>query len=185
MADTEKTLAQLQTLLRNNGLREISAQDIRDAILATVLGGWASIHVEDGSTSQGSLVQYPGSQVKLTAFSANGAAAGFTDSPTPDHTNDQITVAADGKYRAELSVSFNASTGVTAVFGVLKNASRVAGITGEASVANNTQRRCVSCHGTLDLVATDTVSAWVALRDTISSQTITVRQANLAIKRIG
>ncbi len=43
MPQTERTLPELEALLADNVLKDIGAQDLRDAVLATALGGYAGL----------------------------------------------------------------------------------------------------------------------------------------------
>jgi len=98
MADTPRSLADLQSYLADNTNGNISAQDLRD-FLVTALGVYGSISCFEASTQQDN----PDTGAKLTCFTANGNSHGMT----PDHTDDSITVDVAGNYDILFQVSFS------------------------------------------------------------------------------
>lgn len=175
MADTERTWAQLQSLLADNSTQLISAQDLRDAIVSA-LGGYASLYVAGGSTAQGTLTATP---VKLTCFAANGEYRGAT----PDHTDDSITVGVTGLYLATLTAAFTGTAATTFVLGAAIAGVAATHVRGRAVPGTSTAT--VACSGILAVTAGQKVSAVVSIVEAPAGQTITVVDASLAIKRIG
>jgi hypothetical protein len=108
MADTPRSLSDLQTILADNVTGEISPQDLRD-FLVTVLGNQGGIYCAAGAVAQGSISTTP---AKVTGFNTNAAAHGVT----PDHTDDSIQVNTDGDYQVFFQCSFSGSANETFTF---------------------------------------------------------------------
>ncbi len=101
-ADTQRSLSALQGLLADNTTGDISPQDLRDFLVSSQ-GGFGSIYVNGGSTAQTGIT---GTPAQMTGFVTNGISSGTT----PDHTSDNITVATEGDYLVNASVSFVGSS---------------------------------------------------------------------------
>jgi hypothetical protein len=98
MADTVRTRAAVLALLADNSSGDISAQDVRDAVVS-MFGVYGAIYVADGSTAQTGVTTTP---EILTAWAANGLAVDMT----ADQANNQITVGTDGVYLIGCQVAF-------------------------------------------------------------------------------
>ena len=107
MADTPRSLANLQTLLADNASKQISPQDLRD-FLVTSLGVYGSLSCFEASTQQDN----PYTGTKLTCFTTNGASNGTT----PDHTDDSITIGVTGIYDVYFQISFSGTSSSEARF---------------------------------------------------------------------
>lgn len=156
MADTSKTLAQLQTLLADNTTGAISPQDLRDMLLS-VLSGYGHISVLGGVTNQGSITSTP---AKITGFAADGPASNMT----PAHGSDQITVGVSGKYLLNAQMSFSGTASKTFVIrayvdGVITTigCQRKLGTGGDVGSCSFT--------GILTLAATEVVTLYVSSSD--------------------
>lgn len=99
MADTIRTRSAILALLADNTSRDISPQDLRDAIVS-MHGVYGGLYVQDGSTAQAGVDTTP---AKMTGWAGNMTAAGTT----PDHTDDSITVGTDGVYLVLCQISFS------------------------------------------------------------------------------
>jgi hypothetical protein len=174
MADTARSLPELQSLLADNELGNISAQDLRD-MLVSVLGCYGSISVTGGTTAQGSLGTTP---VKLTPFDTDGDA----DNMTPDSANDQIQVALAGKYLVNLELSYSGTASTTFVTGISINGAPTA-FKAERAVDSGGNIGHVSVAAILDLAAGDVVAANVALLAP-GAETITVKHGALVLSRL-
>jgi hypothetical protein len=174
MADTVRTLAQLQALLPDNVAGDISPQDLRD-FLVSVLGVYGAILVTDGVTGQ-----TPGTTpVKLTAFTTNGLARNVV----PDHTNDRLTIGANGAgdYLIIFQSSFSGSNNATFELEFYLNqvatgykTSRKLGSAGDVGSA--------SLIGLGSLVDGDEIEIFV---DGGAGESLTVEDAQLIAVRIG
>lgn len=107
MADTPRSLANLQTLLADNASKQISPQDLRD-MLVSCLGIYGSLSCFEASTQQDD----PNTGAKLTCFTTNGASNGTT----PDHTDDSITIGVTGTYDVYFQISFSGTSSSEAKF---------------------------------------------------------------------
>jgi hypothetical protein len=177
MSEQPRTYAQLQTLLADNTTQDISAEDLRD-LMATALSGFATIGVANGATPQGSLGN---TGIKLTAFDTNGQSRDMT----PDQANDQITVGYDGLYLALFSVSFTGSTNTTYQFEFGVNGVAASGGCAERKIGTNNDIGSASAQTVLSLSSGQLVSALVSIIESPVAQTITVKHADLTLKRIG
>lgn len=173
MADTIRARADLLTLLANNTIGAIGAQDMRDVVVS-LHGVYGMIYVDDGSTDQTGIGT---ALVKLTGFANNGIAVGTT----PDHTNDQITVGTAGVYLVGLQASFSGSILAEFKAYIYKNMANTGfgfhrklgtlGDVGSASVA-----------ALVALAANDTVSVYVASDGT--NKTLRLVDGQLIVYRI-
>ena len=178
MADTQRKLADLQTLLADNTTKQISPQDLRDA-LVTTLGAYGSIHCNDGSASQSVGTS---TKVVVNQFTANGAASGVT----PDHANDKLTVGIAGDYFVSCVMSF-ASNGSDDTFEarILKGGAEVNGLSGKVEHALAADENQVVITGILDdLAANDIITVQIE-HDNVGAVTFDVKQANLCMKLWG
>lgn len=120
---------------------------------------------------------------QLVEFDTNGL---YTSQLTPDHTNDHITVNANGVYRVSGNFSFSGSGSSTMEIQIKKN-------NGATSFDNLILRRMLGASGDVgsaslgpgyvSLTATDTVEVWCRCTDG-ASKSITVVHAVLTIERV-
>src|SRR6185436_1960742 len=89
MVDTQRDTVTLLSLLADNTSREISPQDLRDA-LVSVLGGFGAFSLKDGATPQ----TFSTSPSKFTGWSAISASNGAA----PNILTKELTVALAGWY---------------------------------------------------------------------------------------
>jgi len=108
MANTRRSKPEILALISTNGIGGISAQDHRDAIV-TMMGGFACIHVQDGSTAQSGIT----TAEVMTGWAANGT---VTDGLIPDFANNEITIDVDGVYMVNFQNSFSGGANVTFQF---------------------------------------------------------------------
>ena len=99
MADTARSLSDLQALFADNDSGDISPQDLRD-YLVSALGGYAEIYVNAGSTAQGSIDTTP---VLLENWGTDGDESGID----ADSANDKISLDIAGRYLVNFNASFN------------------------------------------------------------------------------
>lgn len=106
MADTQRTLTAILTLLADNSSGDISPQDLRDAIVS-IFANYAAIGVEGGSTAQTSISATP---AKVTGFTTDGLDEGCL---AADQANDRLTAAVAGTYLILWSCSFYGTSAKT------------------------------------------------------------------------
>jgi len=172
MADTERTLAALQTLFADNSASAISEQDLRD-FLVTSMGGYAGIKVSAGTGTQ-ALTDTPS---KVTQFDAVGPSRGVT----PSASDDSLTIGVTGHYLVEANLSFTLSAtdrllvtirqGATPIFG-----GRVYTTTGEEAH--------VSFGGPVSLDVDDVITVYAATA-TAGGGNLVLKDGQLNVKRIG
>ena len=105
MADTPKSVADLQTLLANNTSGAISPQDVRD-FLVSALGIYGDISVfNNGTETQNNIGTTP---VQLVGFDTDGNSNGCT----PAQASNQITVGVAGDYRVSFHCTFFGDAGI-------------------------------------------------------------------------
>lgn len=177
MADTERTLAELQTLLADNTEQQIGAQDLRD-FLVSALMGYGSIFVSGGVTPQ-ALSQTPAT---LTAFTTDGDQGVNVDA---DVAQDRLVVNVAGKYEAHLDVTFSGTIATTFAIGVAVAGSAQPHVKCEHRIENAADVVAVHCSGVLTLSAGQAVTAHASFLEAPAGQTITVKHASLWLKRIG
>lgn len=173
MADTERSLTALQSLLANNTTGDISPQDLRD-FLVSAFGGYGSIYVTGGSTAQ----TVSGTPAKMTGFAANGPSS---SSVTPDHTNDQITVTIAGDYAIDLSLgSFTGSNGSTITLDIYVNGSPSGIPTISRTFGSPATAGSACTKGILTLAANDIITVYVSS----TSTSYTPQEASLSVNRL-
>lgn len=171
MADTERATATLLSLLADNAAGEISAQDLRDA-LVSCLGGYASIYVIDGAAAQA----VSATPTKLTAFAADGPYLGAT----PAHASDQITIGVTGVYRVDFAATISGDA-ATYTFRLRKNGSAEGTLAAAATLAASATG-AAAFSGLVSLTANDVLTVYAAAG---GAANLTVSHACLSVKRIG
>lgn len=113
MADTIRTRAAILALLADNNSGNISAQDLRDAIVS-IWGVMSSLYVQSGSTPQ-SVGTTP---AVLQAWATAGPAAGLT----PSTADNKITIGslADGTYLVLCQLSYTGNHNTKYKFTLVK-----------------------------------------------------------------
>lgn len=104
MADTQRTLSAILTLLADNTAQAISAQDLRDAIVS-VFANYGMIYVHGGSTAQSGVT----TSVVMDGFQNDGANGPSAGCVTVDKDTSKLTAGVDGVYLVWLHTSFNGS----------------------------------------------------------------------------
>lgn len=172
--DTERALADLIALTPDNTAGLVSNQDLRD-MLVSMLGGYASVSVEDGAAAQ--VVNIAAAQ--LIAFTINGPSSGCI----PDHTDDSIQLNTAGKYL------------VTGTFSLLGTAARIVqlrarlqglevlGMGGRCKFNASGEVTTIAFSGIVTAAAGDHLTVYVEAD--VDATSITVVDANLSAKRIG
>lgn len=173
MAETERTFAELQTLLADNTTQAISAQDLRD-LMVTALGGYASIYVDGGAVAQ----SLTSTAAKLTAFTAAGPARGAAGS----HANDDITINVDGLYRVSMSASLFASVATLVDLELFKGGVKESGFSARVSAPASSGVVVASFDGLVSLSNGDVLD----VRGTVAPDAdVTIRHAHFSVKRVG
>ena len=174
MADTPRSLSDLQTILANNTSGAISPQDVRD-FLVTALGVYGSITCFEASTQQDN----PDTGAKLTCFTTNGAANGTT----PDHTNDQITINVAGVYDIAFQASFSGTSSSETRFRLRKGGTEQNyGCLRKLGTAGDVGSASFFASG-VALVATDVITVYVEMGG--ATDDLTVVDAQLSVKMVG
>jgi hypothetical protein len=171
VAETERTLAELQALLADNTTQDISAQDLRD-LMISALGGYASLYVDAGVVAQ-ALTATP---ALLTAFTAIGPEHGAAAA----HAADTITVGVAGNYEVTLTASLTASVSTVLDLALYVGVAAKAGFS--ARVAAGTSSVGAAFSGLVALAAGDVLKLYTSCAPNAS---VTIRHAHLAIKRVG
>ncbi len=175
MAETEQTFAQLQTLLADNIARDISPRDLRDGLLATALGGYASIFADGNAVVQALTAVF----VKLTPFDTAGPERGAS----ADLPNDEILVAVAGDYWVSFDATVRIANAVADVE-LRANGVRVAGMAAATFQGSGLPeaRNHFSFARPITLAAADRLSVYGAVS---VDQSVTIVHARLTIKRVG
>jgi hypothetical protein len=175
MADTERSLAALQTLLADNSSGDISAQDLRD-FLVSCFSAYGSIYVQDGATAQTSIGT---TATLLTGFAANGESSGVT----PNHADDELNIGVDGAYLATGCFSFSGTASRTFQLRLRKSGSEVAGIGCRVTLDASGNTTSASFVGIVACEADDILTVYVEADAADSS--LTLIDAALGVKRVG
>lgn len=156
MVDVARSRADLLTLFADNAVGAISEQDLRDYVVST-LGEFAEIQITSGVTSQVTSA----TPAKMTGWLADGLNVG----PTPDYTNNEITINTAGVYRVDIDVDFSGTNSKTYLCAVYKDVGagyvdaglarfkRKLGTGGDVGSAH--------MHGHVSLAATDKIAVYV------------------------
>lgn len=109
MSQTERDTAALQTLLADNVARDLSAQDIRDAI-ASALGGYAglALTIPSSPITKVGVAQTPLIITEYDAVTVQSADANV-DGSVANATTGVVTTPADGIYQCSFYASFTSS----------------------------------------------------------------------------
>lgn len=172
MADTQRATNALLNLLADNTSGAISEQDLRDA-LVSVLGGYGSVYVADGVTSQA----VTAAAAKLEAFAADGPASGVT----PAHADDSLTPLVTADYWVEFGADVSADVGGEFTFELRLNGAAAGGLKSTVELEAAGETRHAGFAGPISLTANDVVTVYVSG----AVGNLTVRHGRLALKRIG
>ncbi len=145
---------------------------------------FAQIYEEDGVDTLALAAQ--DTQYQVVSFTVDGESNGAT----PDHTNDHITVAVDGKYKSAFSVSFSQTAAVSIEYDFHIKINNGATDFPQTSAHRNSGGVSAvgNCGGIglLDLSAGDTVELWVERLDGGAvSRTITFRALSIVLTQVG
>lgn len=175
MTDTQRTIANLQTLLADNTTGAISEQDIRDAVASCYQRGHGVLSVKGASTASGSIST---TYVKLTQFTTEGPA----ELTTPSASSDEIVIDEGGDWavHVQLSVTLTGGTWTFAVFVDGAESSFTASITGDD--LGTSGPFCVSIHGIFAAVATDHVD--IRAKNNAGGEMVTILDGQLMVQRV-
>ena len=177
MADTARSLTDLQTLLADNVAGAISPQDLRD-FLVTALGVYGSLSCFDASTSQTSLGTTP---ALLTCFTADGNANGTT----PANASDSITVNVAGNYDVYFQCSFSGTNSAEVAFRLRKGGvEQNFGCTRKLGTAGDVGSASFLAPG-VTLAASDVLTVYVETDDAGGGDQITVVDAQFSVQMVG
>lgn len=172
MADTQRATNALLNLLADNTSGAISEQDLRD-VVASVLGGYGSVYVQDGATPQA----VTGAAAKLTAFAAEGPASGVT----PSHADDSLTPLVTADYWLEFGADVSTDAAGEFTFELRVDGVASGGFKAVVELEAAGETRHAGFAGPISLTANDVVTVYVSG----SVANLTVKQGRLALKRIG
>ena len=113
---------------------------------------------------------------------------GESNGAVPDHTNDHITVAKDGKYCIQFSLSCRSAAANVYQFMVKKNngTANCANIMVHRTTATANRMATGACMGICDLTAADTIELWVQRTDGLAvAKTITIEHVVLNLVQVG
>lgn len=175
MADTQRSLVALQSLLADNSTGDISPQDLRD-FLVSALGGYASMHCAAGSIAQTADI----TAAALTCWNGNGSASSGV---TPDHANDRVTVSVAGDYLVTFAASLRATAGRTVKLQLRQNGVAVAGASAEFNAQATTDIACLTATRVVTCAASDVLTVYISA--SADGTNVTVSEASLSIKRVG
>lgn len=177
MADTQRTLASLQSLLADNSTGAISEQDERDMLVSCYRRGHGSIAVSAGATAQTSVST---TFVKLTAFAVESSGA-LAVLCTPSHSGDTVTVTEGGVWAVHFSCSFLTSGGLWtfAIFANAADSGFHAVVDTDNLVGDNLH---VSIHGLVSISASQVIE--VRVKNNTAGEDITVIAAQLMVERV-
>ena len=177
MADTAKSLSDLQALFADNDSGNISPQDLRDFLVSS-LGAYAEIRTDDGSTAKGSIGTTPLVLDTWSNDGENGESAGLT----ADKANDKITLDIEGKYEIHFQCSMIGTNGQQFDFEIYVDGAATghkASIHAFGAFISN-----LSIVGIVDAAAGNDLDVRV-VADSGSGHTITIYHAQLVAKLIG
>lgn len=167
MADTKRSVSDLQTLLADNAAGDISANDMRD-VLVSCLGINGGIGIPTVSATSQAISGTTWTKVTMfVAEQSNGA--------TGDHANDKITVDVSGNYMVTANFSMKSSiNNVTFTFAVYKNGA-ITGLLSQRKVGTGADVGSASFGGMVSCSATDDLELYV-YADLGTNLTLTVGQ---------
>jgi hypothetical protein len=175
MADTARSLSDLQALLADNATGDISPQDLRD-FLVTSLGVYGGIYVSDGAAAQGSIDT---SYTKITGFAGDAASS----DTTPDHTADTITIGVTGIYFVMANLSFSGTASVT--FSVALYSQGVEqDIHFARTISTGGDVGAAGLSGLISLTAADVLDLRIKASSG-SGRSITLVQGNFSVRMVG
>jgi hypothetical protein len=172
MPDTERTWADLQTALADNTTKDISPQDLRDAIVSC-LGGYASMYVSAGAVAQ-ALTAVP---ALVTCWTGIGAQRGASADPATD----TITVGVAGDYMLTVTATLKAAPPADVDLYIYKNGLAMAGAKSRVQAAA-AERTVSLALAVTAIAASDTIQLYATAAPNSS---VTFYDAHLTVKRIG
>lgn len=172
MADTERSTAALLARAADNNSGDITPQDLRD-IIVSALGGYASVYVADGNSPQA----VSATAAKLEAFDSDGPASGAT----PDHSSDAIAIGVTAIYWVEFCCDLEADTAGSYTAELRVDDVAAGGLKSVCEFEASGETRSWRFAGPVSLSAANVLSVYVSG----PSANITVKHAQLAVKRIG
>lgn len=172
MADTARTLAELQALLADNTTEAISPQDLRD-FLVSCFGGHGGLYV----TATGAITTNIAA-AKLAAFAGTFPATGTT----PSASDDSITVAVAGRYEVHVNIAFLGTAAETFTFQVYQTAVAVTGMTAVRTQASATDVEDVSIDGIVECVANDVLTVYASSGS--NGSTVTLKSGQFTVRRV-
>ncbi|MEE9395176.1 MAG: hypothetical protein V3W41_22015 [Planctomycetota bacterium] len=174
MAQTSRSIADLETLLATNGARGISGIDVRD-LMESAMGCYGGLHIDGGSTAL-SLTATP-AEVDTWLSSAN------LRNTTADLVNGRLQLDSDGIWRLDFSASFIVVT-ATDRFNWQLRADAVAIAGGQRDVTGVlAERASVHISQLYTAVAGAEISVYAAAVGAAGDATL--EHANLVAHRVG
>lgn len=173
MADTARTLAQLQALLADNTTSDISPQDLRDVLLSA-LGGYGGLYAVGAGAQTINIAAS-----KLEAWTGLYPSSGTT----PDATDNSIEVAVAANYLVTVAIDFLGTDARTFTFQL-----RLAGVAVSGAIASSkhgassTDVNSVVLTAIVAANATDKLSVYVSAD--VDASSITVQSATMSVKRV-
>jgi hypothetical protein len=172
MADTIRTLGQLNQMFADTGDSLVSPQDVRDLFVSLM------VHGEIGSGAKAAITLAAGYQT-LDLTVAGAISRGLT----VDTVNKRLSgVPVNLGAEITLEVLFNGAANTTYDFAVLKNGVAVPRLSGSCRIINVAQIGFIAMSASLDLAAGDTLEA--AVRPASGTPTFTLLRGALRLRRI-
>jgi hypothetical protein len=172
MADTIRTLAQLNQQFADNTEGVISPQDIRDLFVSLM------VHGEIGSGVKAAITLAAGYQ-SLDLTVAGAVSRGIT----VDTLNKQLSgIPVNLGAEITLEVLFNGAANTTYDFAVIRNGAVVPRLSGSCRIINAAQIGLIVMSSAIDLAADDVIQA--AVRPATGTPTFTLLRAALRVRRI-
>lgn len=171
MPDTQRKLADILSLLADNSIGAIGANDARDTVMS-VLGGYGGLRLVDGS---GTLSVVAATPVKVAAFEATSPNSGVTVSVGGAA---RLTVAVEADYEVQAHASLESDDEALLTFSIRKNSATA--IIRAQSKAYGTELMSIALGDVVTLLAAETIELWV---ESDVTTTLHFKQASMRVKR--
>lgn len=184
MSQTERTLAELEALLADNVLKDIGAQDLRDAVLATALGGYAGL-IHRLSSGVGIIVGVDATPVVVDVYDLITArsAAVHTDGAEASLVSSALIPGVDGTYAFSFGAAFTASqNNRKIIFQTFVNAVAT-DLETERFFSTGSNIAAVSLGGLFPLAAADVID--VRVSSSTGAPDLSFVSASLSMFRVG
>lgn len=172
MAETQRTIAEMQTLLANNATGDVSATDLRD-LMATLRSGHGEMAITSSSTTTPDNTT---SYKQLAGTYALTAGAHNWDMNTDGQLR-YIGVAARDAH-VSLAISFTAGTNNQIIhFRLEKNGTSIAASEAKRKIGTGSDVGAIALHGHIGVVTNDYLT--IGVRNETSTGTITADHASM------